>query len=48
MANSQLSQTTLRSVIGRAEWTKCFPRGTRINQELQQIIDERTDPGGSR
>jgi len=46
MATSQLSQTTLRSVIGRAELDEVLSDRDKINQELQQIIDERTDPWG--
>jgi len=46
MATSQLSQTTLRSVIGRAELDEVLSARDKINQELQQIIDERTDPWG--
>ena len=46
MATSQLSQTTLRSVIGRAELDEVLSDREKINQELQQIIDERTDPWG--
>ncbi|MDR1516343.1 MAG: slipin family protein [Synergistaceae bacterium] len=46
MATSQLSQTTLRSVIGRAELDDVLSARDKINMELQQIIDERTDPWG--
>ncbi|MDR1508121.1 MAG: slipin family protein [Synergistaceae bacterium] len=46
MATSQLSQTTLRSVIGRAELDEVLSAREKINIELQQIIDERTDPWG--
>lgn len=45
-ATSQLSQTTLRSVIGRAELDEVLSARDKINIELQQIIDERTDPWG--
>ncbi len=45
-ATSQLSQTTLRSVIGRAELDEVLSARDKINFELQQIIDERTDPWG--
>lgn len=45
-ATSQLSQTTLRSVIGRAELDEVLSARDKINLELQQIIDERTDPWG--
>ena len=46
MATSQLSQTTLRSVIGRSELDEVLSARDKINLELQQIIDERTDPWG--
>lgn len=46
MATSLLSQTTLRSVIGRAELDEVLSAREKINIELQQIIDERTDPWG--
>jgi len=45
-ATSLLSQTTLRSVIGRAELDEVLSAREKINMELQQIIDERTDPWG--
>jgi regulator of protease activity HflC (stomatin/prohibitin superfamily) len=46
IATSQLAQTTLRSVIGRAELDEVLSARDKINIELQQIIDERTDPWG--
>lgn len=46
MATSQLSQTTLRSVVGRADLDDVLSARDKINMELQQIIDERTDPWG--
>jgi len=46
MATSQLSQTTLRSVVGRADLDDVLSDRDRINLELQQIIDEKTDPWG--
>ncbi len=46
MATSQLSQTTLRSVIGRAELDEVLSEREKINLELQKIIDEKTDPWG--
>lgn len=45
-ATSLLSQTTLRSVIGRAELDEVLTAREKINLELQKIIDERTDPWG--
>ncbi len=46
LATSQLSQTTLRAVIGRAELDEVLSDREKINEELQKIIDERTDPWG--
>ncbi|MDR1651112.1 MAG: slipin family protein [Synergistaceae bacterium] len=46
VATSQLSQTTLRSVIGRAGLDDVLSARDKINVELQQIIDDRTDPWG--
>lgn len=46
MATSQLSQTTLRSVVGRADLDDVLSARDKINLELQQIIDEKTDPWG--
>jgi regulator of protease activity HflC (stomatin/prohibitin superfamily) len=46
MATSQLAQTTLRSVIGGAELDDVLSARDKINLELQQIIDDRTDPWG--
>jgi regulator of protease activity HflC (stomatin/prohibitin superfamily) len=46
MATSQLAQTTLRSVVGSVELDEVLSSREKINQELQKIIDERTDPWG--
>lgn len=46
MATSQLSQTTLRSVVGSVELDEVLSSREKINHELQKIIDERTDPWG--
>jgi len=43
---SQLSQTTLRSVCGQAELDELLAERDRINQQLQQIIDDATEPWG--
>jgi len=43
---SQLAQTTLRSVCGQAELDDLLADRERINQQLQQIIDEQTEPWG--
>ncbi|MCY4523686.1 MAG: slipin family protein [Halobacteriovoraceae bacterium] len=46
MATGQISQTTLRSVIGQFELDEILARRDRINQKLQQILDEQTEPWG--
>ena len=46
VATSQLAQTTLRSVVGSVEMDEVLSSREKINQELQEIIDERTDPWG--
>ncbi len=43
---SQLSQTTLRSVCGQAELDDLLADRESINQKLQQIIDDQTEPWG--
>ncbi len=45
-ATSQLSQTTLRSVLGQAELDELLAERDKINSHLQQILDEHTDPWG--
>lgn len=45
-ATWQIGQTTLRSVLGQHELDDLLSRRERINQELQRIIDETTDPWG--
>ncbi len=45
-ATSQISQTTLRSVLGKAELDMLLADRERLNESLQQIIDEQTDPWG--
>jgi regulator of protease activity HflC (stomatin/prohibitin superfamily) len=45
-ATSQMAQTTLRSVVGEHELDDLLADRERINQQLQRIIDERTDPWG--
>lgn len=46
MATSQIAQTTLRSVLGQSELDELLAEREKINQELQEIIDEQTDPWG--
>jgi regulator of protease activity HflC (stomatin/prohibitin superfamily) len=45
-ATSQLAQTTLRSVLGQVDLDDLLSRRERLNHELQQILDQRTDPWG--
>jgi regulator of protease activity HflC (stomatin/prohibitin superfamily) len=46
LATSQISQTTLRSVLGKAELDSLLAERERLNTELQQIIDDQTEPWG--
>jgi regulator of protease activity HflC (stomatin/prohibitin superfamily) len=45
-ATSQLSQTTLRSIVGQIELDELLAQRDKINRELQQIIDKHSDPWG--
>jgi regulator of protease activity HflC (stomatin/prohibitin superfamily) len=45
-ATSQISQTTLRNVLGQSELDELLSERERLNETLQQIIDEQTDPWG--
>ncbi len=45
-ATSQISQTTLRSILGQFELDGLLQQREKINEELQVIIDEMTDPWG--
>jgi len=45
-ATSQIAQTTLRSVLGQSELDELLSQRDKINQQLQRIIDEHTDPWG--
>jgi regulator of protease activity HflC (stomatin/prohibitin superfamily) len=45
-ATSQLAQTTLRSILGMAEFDELLSAREKINQDLQVIIDHHTDPWG--
>ena len=45
-ATSQISQTTLRNVLGQSELDELLTQREKLNQTLQKIIDEHTDPWG--
>jgi regulator of protease activity HflC (stomatin/prohibitin superfamily) len=45
-ATSQIAQTTLRSVLGKAELDTLLAERERLNEDLQQIIDDQTEPWG--
>ena len=46
LATSQISQTTLRSVLGQRNLDDLLTNREAINEELQRIIDEQTEPWG--
>lgn len=46
VATIQIAQTTLRGVAGHVELDELLAEREKINQKLQQIIDEQTDPWG--
>jgi regulator of protease activity HflC (stomatin/prohibitin superfamily) len=46
LATSQISQTTLRSVLGQKNLDDLLINREEINDELQRIIDQQTDPWG--
>jgi regulator of protease activity HflC (stomatin/prohibitin superfamily) len=45
-ATLQIAQTTLRSVLGKADLDTLLAERERLNESLQQIIDEQTEPWG--
>jgi regulator of protease activity HflC (stomatin/prohibitin superfamily) len=45
-ATSQIAQTTLRSVLGKADLDMLLSEREKLNEALQQIIDDQTDPWG--
>lgn len=45
-ATSMISQTTLRSILGQVDLDDLLSNRERINQELQKIIDDQTEPWG--
>ena len=46
VATSQIAQTTLRSVLGQVDLDQLLSERESINERLQKIIDEQTDPWG--
>ncbi len=46
LATGQIAQTTLRSVMGQSELDELLAQRDQINRQLQQIIDEQTEPWG--
>jgi regulator of protease activity HflC (stomatin/prohibitin superfamily) len=46
LATSQISQTAMRSVLGKAELDQLLSERERLNVDLQKIIDEQTEPWG--
>jgi uncharacterized membrane protein YqiK len=46
LATSQIAQTTLRSVLGQKNLDDLLTNREEINEELQKIIDEQTEPWG--
>lgn len=45
-ATSQIAQTTLRSVLGQSNLDELLSEREKINERLQQIIDDQTEPWG--
>ncbi len=45
-ATSQIAQTTLRSVLGKAELDTLLSEREKLNEDLQHIIDDQTEPWG--
>src|ERR687885_1850259 len=45
-ATLQIAQTTLRSVLGKADLDALLAERERLNERIQQIIDEQTEPWG--
>src|SRR6476660_3853577 len=46
LSTSQIAQTTLRSVLGKADLDTLLAERERLNEDLQKIIDEQTEPWG--
>jgi len=45
-ATSQLSQTTLRSILGQVELDELLAEREKVNQRLQKVIDQQSEPWG--
>jgi regulator of protease activity HflC (stomatin/prohibitin superfamily) len=45
-ATSQIAQTTLRSVLGSVDLDQLLSERDQLNEELQRIVDEQTEPWG--
>jgi regulator of protease activity HflC (stomatin/prohibitin superfamily) len=45
-ATSQIAQTTLRSVLGKADLDTLLSEREQLNEDLQRIVDEQTEPWG--
>ena len=45
-ATSQISQTTLRSILGQSQLDDLLSKRDNINSQLQRVIDEQTEPWG--
>ncbi|MDI9915919.1 slipin family protein [Rhodococcus sp. IEGM 1379] len=45
-ATSQIAQTTLRSILGKAELDDLLSERERLNEDLQKVIDQQTEPWG--
>ena len=45
-ATSMIAQTTLRSIIGQAELDELLAEREKLNERLQTVIDQQTDPWG--
>lgn len=46
MATSQIAQTSLRSILGQVELDDLLAKRDKINQKLQRVINDQTDPWG--
>ncbi|GAA3156300.1 hypothetical protein GCM10020255_037440 [Rhodococcus baikonurensis] len=47
-ATSQIAQTTLRSILGKAELDSLLSERERLNEDLQKVIDQQTEPWESK